>query len=620
MASAPGETDQAVLRVRRGRERGRKPPDARQLKPRRREEGQAIVMASVGIFIMVLGILATLNLGQAVHQKIKLQNTADSAAYTLAAMEARTFNYIAFLNRAQIAHYNTAMVVQSYITWVGFQVAAFGTAVDLVTSLYNSNKVGADWPCSPPYIYLGCPYKWIGKPATAILSQVAQQLSKFAVMLYGYGETIGHWITNSMSLFNEDLVWQTQLMRAAVLNGHILTGMMDYIGNNLDKDISFTKGKSKILNSLVNAALNSIEYYQAFSNASGVNPFVYGLFRDIKRVMSTGEYKKVSDDGAKDAYRIMSELCHATRTPRFVSNRGDSFFATMGVANVFGQKYGQTKFTSKNDMKKAKIPPIGDEGNYEVVKYLSSDDYADSATGMATLVAFVSYTGSSNTLGDAVWGYNNDSKHYKYKGGKTSGLISPDGQGMFAFPPVSGTSKTMETKSGSSHAPWNGFAPYFMFNAKGDRTYDYNQPSTWIFLNKNHGDFQTGNKQSLGANDRSPWYAKFTFTQGSQTASLDTTIGGSRNSYLFEGLNVIARGMAYYHRPDNWTEHPNFFNPFWRAKLAPVGQKLQSFWDRWVTSKITTSSDSAVVKALVNVLRNAQMDLFTAVITAAITH
>ena len=78
--------------------------------------------------------------------------------------------------------------------------------------------------------------------------------------------------------------------------------------------------------------------------------------------------------------------------------------------------------------------------------------------------------------------------------------------------------------------------------------------------------------------------------------------------------------MAYYHRPGLWTEHPNFFNPFWRARLAPIGQKLQNLWDKYVSSNITTSSDSAVVQGAVNVLRNAQMDLFTAAITSLVTH
>ena len=81
---------------------------------------------------------------------------------------------------------------------------------------------------------------------------------------------------------------------------------------------------------------------------------------------------------------------------------------------------------------------------------------------------------------------------------------------------------------------------------------------------------------------------------------------------------MLARGQAYYHRPDgsvNWKEHPNFFNPYWRARLAPVGQKLQNFWDKYVTQKMTSSSEDKAVRGIVNLLRNAQMDLFTAVIT-----
>ncbi len=39
-----------------------------------------------------------------------------------------------------------------------------------------------------------------------------------------------------------------------------------------------------------------------------------------------------------------------------------------------------------------------------------------------------------------------------------------------------------------------------------------------------------------------------------------------------EGLNVISRGQTYYHRPGNWAEQPNFFNPYWRPRLASVYQ------------------------------------------------
>ena len=37
-----------------------------------------------------------------------------------------------------------------------------------------------------------------------------------------------------------------------------------------------------------------------------------------------------------------------------------------------------------------------------------------------------------------------------------------------------------------------------------------------------------------------------------------------------DGPRAVARAEAYYHRPGAWQEPPNFFNPFWRARLAPA--------------------------------------------------
>jgi hypothetical protein len=35
-----------------------------------------------------------------------------------------------------------------------------------------------------------------------------------------------------------------------------------------------------------------------------------------------------------------------------------------------------------------------------------------------------------------------------------------------------------------------------------------------------------------------------------------------------EGM-AVSKAMTYYHLPTDWKEHPNFFNPFWKAKLQP---------------------------------------------------
>jgi hypothetical protein len=39
---------------------------------------------------------------------------------------------------------------------------------------------------------------------------------------------------------------------------------------------------------------------------------------------------------------------------------------------------------------------------------------------------------------------------------------------------------------------------------------------------------------------------------------------------LRPGLNAFSAAQAYYHRPGDWREMPNFFNPLWSARLMPV--------------------------------------------------
>ncbi|TMB13373.1 MAG: hypothetical protein E6J65_25315 [Deltaproteobacteria bacterium] len=68
--------------------------------------------------------------------------------------------------------------------------------------------------------------------------------------------------------------------------------------------------------------------------------------------------------------------------------------------------------------------------------------------------------------------------------------------------------------------------------------------------------------------------------RGAGAASVDfrsTSAGAARipglprsSGPLHRGLNAFAAAQAYYHRPGDWKEMPNFFNPLWGARLMPV--------------------------------------------------
>ncbi|MBK8479811.1 MAG: hypothetical protein IPL40_01330 [Proteobacteria bacterium] len=769
----------------------------------REEQGQALPLAALGALVLALGLMSTVNLTQAVHEKIKLQNAADSAAYTLAAQEARTFNYIAFLNRAQIAHYNTAMMVQSYITWVGFQIGVFAMGTDTLSTLHliGSAVLKGLRACCSANHHKCCVQAAALSPPLAGLGQVVAalrwMLGQLRNQIYPKAETMAHAMVAAIHLFNRDVVWRTQLSRALLMNLNLLGGAQGYVEKN-DPDLAAGGSRRAFLNTVVNGALNSLEYYQAFDRGSGVNPSFVTFLGDLGRVASGGAYSVAGVTRHRgethasapevQAYRVMAELCNATRWPMFVSNRGVAHWS-VGFGSFMpsyrGGKRGQTAFiqdaaithgglrelhqpTTSYALDGSNVadfgpPEPGKSRNYSLGTVLGSDDYVDSGR-LSALIPGVPVLGlalskvlgaGGDSLGDAIAAYDDpEGLHKRYesssvlaiatllvgvadafgpgfsfdslvKGGmaKLDGMLDqvkafvatgkldkhiteqlvgaakgalgavspaakevlgavesgdvvayaknkvvgqagalvkqagdwatrlgggliggrmgdtgaelPDGfgelgriLGEIGFPvddlphdPVSGDLGVHGAGGPSCsgpecHAWWPGFAPYFAFNASSDRTRDFNQPSTWIFLTKYHQDF--GRAGRARTSDALP--VEFSWRQAGRQATVDLSPGGYASSYPFEGFNVVARGMAYYHRPGSWTEQPNFFNPFWRARLAPVAQKLQALWEGYVGSNLSSTADNMVVRGLLNVVRNAQMDLFTAAITTLATH
>lgn len=73
-----------------------------------------------------------------------------------------------------------------------------------------------------------------------------------------------------------------------------------------------------------------------------------------------------------------------------------------------------------------------------------------------------------------------------------------------------------------------------------------------------------------------------------------TRVGGSRGAGFRSktgGMLAVAVARAVYHRPGDWKEQPNFFNPLWNARLAPVvthweSTMIEGIIPDWATSRI----------------------------------
>ncbi len=96
-----------------------------------RSRGQVMVMACFTMLMMALMLMLSFNLSNAIHERIRIQSHADAQAYSVALVEARTYNSLAYSNRAIAA----ALVAQTGLhAWL----AIASQAVSIHTAFRNS--------------------------------------------------------------------------------------------------------------------------------------------------------------------------------------------------------------------------------------------------------------------------------------------------------------------------------------------------------------------------------------------------------------------------------------------------------------------------------------------------
>jgi len=105
--------------VGRGRQRGQA------LVGRGRQRGQALVLSLVASLLVVLALFTLFNMGEQSIEKIRLQNTADAAAYSASVAEARDYNFTAYTNRAMVVNQVAVAQFVGLTSWFR-NLSAFG--------------------------------------------------------------------------------------------------------------------------------------------------------------------------------------------------------------------------------------------------------------------------------------------------------------------------------------------------------------------------------------------------------------------------------------------------------------------------------------------------------------
>ncbi len=652
----------------------------------KRREGQALVVACLMILILSIAVLATINVGHTITERVRLQNTADAASYSMAAMEARAFNFYAFSNRTHVSHYVAAMVWQSMLSFLYFLEAFFADALGVVLTANPCGQPQGKWALVCPVIE-ALPY--VGQ----FLQAFFQALNAIKTVLQGIAQGIqttlksvnpDYWIGKLVipghRLLNEALTGIAQATLAGTMT-HVLSTSNDVVeANDPNVDSKITR--------LMSGALSVCILDRAHMEASGVS-----LFKPGNPFTPLDPTAINDDDPVARAKRSMGKISNATRFacdhdngfgsacgPGWVTDRRpgnliplpQSLGVLRDIINGLDWKWGQTKMLShnfavqpgadrnyirdwKSDLKNkpwsdlAQGDNIGSDDIYQIkigpagigVPGFSAKNPLSCDNGDDPKKCWGDPRVDKNdknkmpfakTVKTSIWALN-DQEFPSTPGGLHWRLVTD--QGVSGSKPSDapnfnagavfnnyrnlglnvfkkdilkvGFVTVLDTEVYVANVrpifdgnhPWGGIVKFPHFEpgkfakpcgeglgSSGTpsmlqaalRDEEFNQPSTWVVLNKKPEELLNPNTDTTGAGNNKPALLNdskaltFAFKQPTKL-----TLDNSRKQFLlFKGLSVISRGQTYYHRPGNWAEQPNFFNPYWKPRLASVWQGRKS--------------------------------------------
>jgi hypothetical protein len=511
------------------------------------EEGQTLVLAAVFGLVLMLCVLGTVNLGRAVYDKVQLQAAADSAAYSEAAMEARVMNFTAYANRAMVVHYASIMAQTAYLTWLHFEWGVIRPILNLLKYVPYIGSVATAIDTVLHAVMVAIDV------AVAILVPV---LSLANLMLWGLEE--GAWLS----------VW-ARLGTSMPAQGHsgdsashpYLPIWPNLIPQMNQVVFSQTRGVSAVPMAALDAAkmlINSKDQNVQLARLhmleianSARQPWV--AYGDGYPTPSVSPLARHFEWGPIPLIKAAAGNVARTELGTFEPKGG-----ILGLKNAQPQVWSGTKFQAwaNWDFKifhlhirlslfwfvaLDSLLPMKGPNNKNVYSYF--DIWHPNWWQKILVNAIVPML--LPALNQGVQWANNNAKP------------SPDFR-AYVFSPYVYYAAHAGTKQKVGPAGANG---------------NFAQPDVLVGLAKEGRDYNAERGAARYYGHRFTWHgggAGTGTTDFSYTNADWPTIPGLPRQVLHKGLNAFSAAQVYYHRPGDWKEQPNFFNPLWGARLMPV--------------------------------------------------
>jgi hypothetical protein len=487
---------------------------------RREEEGQALVLAAVFGLVLMLCVLSTVHVGRTVYEKMQLQNAADAAAYSQAALEARVLNFTAYTNRAMVVHYASILAATAYLTWAHFLSMAIGPLLRLAGGVPFAG---------PLFTAVDRVARALVRVLDAGVALLSPLLSSANVALWGLQEA----------------AWAAVAARLSRMPGEARSGEP-------------ARARYRELLPELTHAANEAVFARTRGSAS--------LAQDVAQ--SARILVNHRDDGVQLARAHMMEIANAARSAWVAyGDRWDHPSASPLARHarwtvpcpLVGGSVG-VRVVARTELGG---PPPGSGSTRATNAQIFSGQRLQLETSCrgfpkrtVLLLQVVAI--------DQVFATVPPFEHYEASVGRATGLLGEVIARLTGGDPQIGGGRTAPVPAERPFwlSPYVSFAPQAR-SAPGGITGllgNFAQPDVVVAL------------ASDDASASDPDRRRFTSALGGSVDFGVDARGGPASFLHPRGLTAIAAAQAYYHRPGDWREMPNLFNPLWATRLMPVAE------------------------------------------------
>ncbi|MFO7155757.1 MAG: pilus assembly protein TadG-related protein [Pseudomonadota bacterium] len=503
------------------------------------EDGQALVLGALLMLVVALAVLSVSSLGRTLYEEIRLQNAADNAAYSLAAQQARAFNFYAYANRAQIAHYVTILQLLSANAIVLGLVSGLGT----LSALLETAASVCDGPKQPL-----CKAIPVVGPALVTLATLAKALAGVVRTAARALLEVGRWIGR----VGVPLLVAANLFLFASQAAMLAATLARFRDEEVLRVARGTAPGARLAFAEATFAANARRFLQAHLEEAMT---LWGTGDPVGARLEDGPA------GRRNwARRGMSELVHASRQDSLVYDRT---FPGTGIGGLPGisalralfDVFAGARFRGHTRLHSTAEPGQGTASARRYYEQMEKPGYGTARYPTGNSVGanfYLEVPAIPDWLAEPLG-----------IGRRELGSVTATGtQGFACAWDLDRPYREMPAGAIEIHVPrfrcdlgrgdfpWWGIGPFMHFDATrddcGSPESDFCQPDVWVALRGGEDEKATEREAAI------------------------LRAAGSGDPLPEEGRIAVARALAYYHRPGTWREPPNFFNPHWRAKLAPV--------------------------------------------------